>query len=188
MSFNRLSYDNCAYTLKKRRSADMGDYRLYPGSYENCNKRMSGSGIRNAKSDVSTVKGNCDLSWGALTETESKLTIRSQRLNQCNTKLGALNDKVNHKAQIDTKLDTTDSRFSHPLCNYRGLSTINYQIDPVIGPNPQHHISCDALREGHSTRLWARDNYTIPKAAPMKIDSILPKSTLPMPKYKGCGN
>lgn len=186
MSFNRLSYDNSAYILKKQRSADMGDYRLFPGYYENCNKKMSSTGIRNSKSDVSTVKGNCDLSWGSLTETESKLTFRSQRLSKSNNKLEKLDDKVNHKPIIDNKKDTTDTRFSHPLCNYRGLSIINYQMDPVIEPNPQNNISCDSLREGHSSRLWARDNYTIPKTVPIIQDNILPKSLLPMPKYSGC--
>ena len=38
MSFNRLPYDNCAYELETKRSVDMGNYRLFPDSYENCKK------------------------------------------------------------------------------------------------------------------------------------------------------
>lgn len=183
MSFNRLPYDNCAYELETKRSVDMGNYRLFPGSYENCKKSLSSTGIRNSKSDPSTVKGNCDLSWGALAETETVITNRVNPLNKCNNPLDKLSKKVNHKPKLGQKFDTETTRFTNPLTNYRGLSLMEYQMDYVIGPNPQHNIECDSMRNGSSTRLWVQANYKIPKAAPMDNDSILPKSNKPMPKY-----
>lgn len=183
MSFNRLPYDNCAYKLETKRSVDMGNYRFFPGSYENCKKSLSCTGIRNSKSDPSTVKGNCNLSWGALAETETLITNRVNSLNKCNNPLDKLSQKVNHKPKLCQKFDTETTRFTNPLTNYRGLSLMEYQMDYIIGPNPQHNIERDSMRNGSSTRLWVQANYKIPKAAPMDNDSILPKSNKPMPKY-----
>jgi len=36
MSFNRLSYDSCAYTKTLQESTDPLDYNLYKGKYESC--------------------------------------------------------------------------------------------------------------------------------------------------------
>ena len=36
MSFNRLQYDDAAYDLQMERAVKPGDYRLFQGSYDNC--------------------------------------------------------------------------------------------------------------------------------------------------------
>jgi hypothetical protein len=36
MSFNRLTYDNCAYSTTVKESVSSLDYNLFKGKYENC--------------------------------------------------------------------------------------------------------------------------------------------------------
>ena len=57
MSFNRLRYDNCAYTHELKESVGTLAYMLDPSRYENCNKCRMELGIIGG-TNVSHIKGN----------------------------------------------------------------------------------------------------------------------------------
>lgn len=42
MSFNRLTYDNCAYSTTVKESVSSLDYNLFKGKYENCEQCKAG--------------------------------------------------------------------------------------------------------------------------------------------------
>ena len=58
---------------------------------------------------------------------------------------------------------TVDTRFTHPVDTYRGMSLTNFHMTPHLHVNPQNNVQCDAHREGFHTRVWVKDNYQIPK-------------------------
>ena len=47
MSFNRLKYDNCAYTKEISESVSPLDYYLFKGKYENCEQCPVGNATNN---------------------------------------------------------------------------------------------------------------------------------------------
>lgn len=62
MSFNRLSYDSCAYSKELQQSTDPLDYNLFKGKYESCESCSIGEFTNNLdfgiKSDLeSDLKG-----------------------------------------------------------------------------------------------------------------------------------
>lgn len=57
MSYNRLSYDQCAYKTEMNQSVGPLEYLLNPMKYENCQKCRHEFGLVGG-SDVSQIKGN----------------------------------------------------------------------------------------------------------------------------------
>ena len=47
MSFNRLKYDNCAYSKELEESISPLEYQLFRGKYENCKECPNGSHTNN---------------------------------------------------------------------------------------------------------------------------------------------
>ena len=157
MSFNRIKYDNCAYNLQMNRSTQPGDYRLYSSYAENKNQCLSYDGPIGSKVDVSIVKNPLDLSFKEMSQIESQLSWRNNLLTKCNDSIKSIKlQKIYHKPYCNKKLTHEDTRFTHPLDNYRGMSLTNYQLEPYIYINPQCHIQEASDRSGLSSRLHTK--------------------------------
>jgi hypothetical protein len=78
MSFNRLRYDNCAYSQELNESVGTLSYVLDPSKYENCNKCRMELGIIGG-TNVSHIKGN-------LVDLETDLRGTTRMASKCPTK------------------------------------------------------------------------------------------------------
>ena len=110
MAFSRITYDSCAYDLQMKRSTYQGDYRLFSNFAENENQCYSYNGPIGSKSDVSLIKQPMETCFGTMTEVESDLTWRNNKLHKCNDK------KFNQYPVIDKpicspSLSSEDTRF-----------------------------------------------------------------------------
>jgi hypothetical protein len=163
MSSNRVKYDQCAYDLQMKRSTDVGDYRLSADFAENYDQCYSLTGPVGAKSDVSLVKENMELSFEKMAATESQLSWRNQLLTKCNNNLQDLDTStLNHKPMCSKKLVPEDTRFTSPIDNFRGMSLTDYMVSPYLPINPQCHIQPNCTKLGLNSRLSAKDMYTVP--------------------------
>lgn len=162
MSFNRIKYDNTAYDLQMGQSTAPGDYRLYAPFAENCNQCYSYTGPIGSKSDVSLVKGPMDLSFKNMADAESQLSWRNQRLGKSNAQTNPLTDvKLEHKPVCSNQLTPEDTRFTHPLDNYRGMSLTDLMLEPYIHVNPQCHVQESGDRIGLNSRLHSKDTWKL---------------------------
>jgi hypothetical protein len=176
MSFNRTRYDKCAYDLQMGRSTGPGDYRLYGSFAENCNQCLSYDGPIGAKSDVSLVKKPLDLCFKDMAQVESELSWRSQLLTKCNNNSTPIGKhELNHKPACTKKLTPEDTRFTHPLDNFRCMSLTSYQVEPYLHVNPQCHVQESGDRVGMNSRLYAKDVYRIPAPTFLDNGEALPK-------------
>jgi hypothetical protein len=73
MSFNRLTYDSCAYAKTLQESTDPLDYNLFKGKYESCKDCLDGSGVNN-------------LAFGVKTDLESDLKGQTRLGSKCPSK------------------------------------------------------------------------------------------------------
>merc|ERR1711865_846728 len=127
MSYNRLNYDKCAYTQKLKRSITPGDYRLFAGKNENNKECLSLNAPINSNNSVSTVRRPNKTDFGLLINAESHLTNRTIYKSNCNNNATDTEYKkleVYHKPICNKNIETIDSRFTHPVDTYRGISTI----------------------------------------------------------------
>lgn len=176
MSFNRTKYDNSAYDLQMDRSIAPGDYRLYAPFAENCNQCYSYTGPIGAKSDVSVVKKSMDLDFKDMTDTESQLSWRNNKLGKNNAQTNPLEGKnVEHKPVCSNKLTSEDTRFTHPIDNYRGMSLTDLMLEPYLHVNPQCHVQESGDRIGLNSRLYSKDTYLLPAQDFWDKGDALPK-------------
>lgn len=176
MSFNRIRYDNTAFDLQMKRSTDIGDYRLFGSNAENCNQCYSENGPIGSKADVSLVKDNMELSFGKMSDVECALGWRNQKLTKSNKDLDSLEMPVNNKAVCDKLLVSDDTRFSHPIDNYRGMSLTNYMMIPSLHVNPQCHIQPFNDLTGTNSRLKCKDSYVLPEQTYLDNGEALPQA------------
>ena len=177
MSFNRISYDGCAYDLQLERSVGPGDYRLAPDSTDSCNECFAYYSPYNANNQASDSRTKKEIGFGSITEIESELTNRKNPLTDCN-KYGK-NDgykkfKTNNKKYCNNFLESQDTRFTNPLDNYRGMSITNFHFTPYLHVNPQCYIQPNRQREGTSTRLLTKDCYKQQKQSKWDKGGALP--------------
>jgi hypothetical protein len=176
MSFNRNKYDKCAYELQMGRSVAPGDYRLFGPFAENCDVCYSYDGPIGSKADVSLVKKPASLSLEEMAQAESELSWRKQPLTRCNNDASPLGKyNLEHKPTCTKKLSPEDTRFTHPIDNYRGMSLTSYQLEPYLPVNPQCHIQESGDRIGSNSRLNAKDAYRMPKQDFWDKGEALPK-------------
>ncbi len=176
MSFNRVKYDKSAYDLQMGRSTAPGDYRLFAPFAENCSQCFSYVGPVGSKADVSTVKEPMSLCFGEMRTVESDLSWRNNKLGKNNDiKLAPLNEaKLSHKPVCTNKLISEDTRFTHPIDNYRGISTTDLQLEPYLHVNPQCHIQESRDRIGLNSRSHLKDNIKIQKPEYLDKGEALP--------------
>ena len=177
MSFSRIQYDNTAYDLKLNRSVGPGDYRLFKGYNENCSKCFSYDGPKNAKSDVFTAgKNTCDTEWSAMTDVESHLTNRINKLiddNNYGKNDSYLNIQVNPvKPTCSDLLVSEDTRFTYPIEAFRSMDTSSYHYNPFLYVNPQCELEDDRI--GLNSRLRIKDTFSPTMPVLYDQTSILP--------------
>jgi hypothetical protein len=161
MAFSRVNYDKCSYDLKMNRSIQPGDYRLLGESVENHNACLSYGGPVGSKADVSVAKLEDQLKFDDMVEVDSKLSWRRQTLNKCNDDNLTLDNSVKNKNICNLNLVAEDTRFTHPIDNYRGMDTTPYNYSPYLHVNPQDYYLGDRI--GTNTKLLVKDNYIMPK-------------------------
>ena len=184
MSFNRTKYDKCAYELQMNRSTGELGYRVFAPYGENCNSCYSEAGPVGSKADVSLVREQTDMQSGENTQVESSLSWRNKILNRCNDSSNPLNNaKLIHKSNCNKLVVSEDTRFTHPIDNYRSMSLTEYQIEPYLHVNPQCYIQSNYDKTGLNSRNAVKDNYVFPKQKYWDDLSSLPKE-LPNPTCK----
>jgi hypothetical protein len=176
MSFNRITYDKCAYDLKMNRSTLPGDYRLYGSYAENCSQCYSADGPYNAKSDVSLPRDANDLSYKNMADVENQLSWRRKKLDECNDNIEQLDEsKLRNKPVCSNKLVSEDTRFTNPIDNYRGMSLTSYMLNPHLPINPQCVVQNIDDKYGLNSRLYIKDNCAYNEPIPINQDSIYPQ-------------
>ena len=156
MSFNRNKYDNHTYDEEIDRSTNPLYYRVNNCFSNSVNECYPYNGITNKKNK----KFDADKA-----DIESELTNRNLPSNYSN-KIGK-NDKYLKLKQKETlknctkNMEVEDTRFTHPIDNYRGMSTTEYNLSPYLHVNPQNNINY--WRDGINSRLVVRDSYRIPE-------------------------
>lgn len=176
MSFNRTKYDKCAYDLQMNRSTSQLGYRVFPPYGENCNNCYSEAGPVGSRADVSLVREQMNMQSGEFTKAESRLSWRNKLLNKCNEDNNPLNDaKLINKGNCNKSVVSEDTRFTHPLDNYRGMSLTEFQMEPYLHVNPQCFIQSNYDKTGLSSRNFVKDNYVMPQQKYWDDLSSLPK-------------
>jgi len=95
MSFNRLKYDNCAYSKELQESISPLEYQLFRGKYENCKQCPTGSHTNN-------------LEFGTKAIVESELYGLSRQESKCPDK----------KYNPDNPMPNVNGNFSPPqMCH-----------------------------------------------------------------------
>jgi hypothetical protein len=176
MSFSRIHYDDNAYQLKMARSVAPGDYRLYNGFNENCDKCFSYDGPKNSKADISEIDSNNK--WGGLAEVESLLTNRKNKLTDGNENQkndSYKNFPVKNPDNCDNTLVPEDTRFTYPIEAFRCMDLTDFHFNPYLSTNPQCEIQDDRI--GSNSRLSIKDRHVakIPKLADQSV--FLPPSS-----------
>ena len=179
MSFNKPKYD--AYDLSINRSIGPGDYRLFGLYGENKNQCYPLHGPIGAKSDVSLAKNMYDLTYGDMANVESNLSWRHSKLSKEN-KLNILDDvHVYHKNDCNDNLTSSDTRFTHPIDNYRSMSLTDYYYQPFLFVNPQCHIQNINDKMGLNSRLYSKDMYIMNEPTPLEPTPLLPVEKIEPP-------
>lgn len=187
MSFTRIKYDDDTYDLKLQRTVGSGDYRLFLGSNENCAKCLSYDGPRNAKSDVSLASHDGTNQWPSMTDIESHLTNRVNKLvdnNQYGKNDYYKNLPTTNTNNCTTVLNGEDTRFTNPIEAYRCMDVTSYRYNPYIHVNPQCEILDDRI--GLNSRLRVKDTFVVKKPHVIDQTPILPSSDLSVHKIDIC--
>ena len=181
MAFSRQNYDSNVYNLQIKRSTDENDYRLFPSFAENINPCYVANGIVGSKTDVSLVREQTNLSNEMMVEAENELSWRSRPLTKDNHNVNPFKFKIIDKKNCNDihspnhTLTPEDTRFTHPIDNYRSMSVYDYELTPYLFTNPQCHIQSIDHKIGLNSRLFAKDSYKIPKQKFWDNGESLPK-------------
>lgn len=160
MSYNRTTYDDSAYSLEINRSIGPGDYRLHKYFAENNNVCFSYDGPIGSKADVSVA--NSKQYNEDMVQVESELSWRSHTLTKSNNNNIVPKHNIVNKLNCSKELVMEDTRFTHPIDNYRCMSLTAYQYEPYLSVNPQCHVQESTDRIGLNSRLHCKDSYIQP--------------------------
>lgn len=177
MSFSRINYDETAYDLKMERSTAPGNYRFFPSYYELSDKCYPFNDPTNGKQQVSTVRTNDEMGFHDMAHVESLLTNRVNHLQNGNTEGKNdeyLKEKLHHKQNCTNYLESEDTRFTHPLDTYRGMSATEFHFTPYLHVNPQCKYQTNLGKIGSSSRLFVKDNYNMPGQSAWDTGEVLP--------------
>lgn len=180
MAFSRIKYDECQYNQQIKRSTNIGEYRLFTPAFESCDQCYSFTGPIGSKSDVSVHRDGKNLHFGLKADAESHLTNRVLAHSECNDigkndQYKSLADSMVHASNCDNKLNSIDTRFTHPLDAYRGMNTTEYHLNPYLHVNPQ--CEYHTWRNGTNSRLIAKDTFETPIHTPLDKGDALPTKT-----------
>lgn len=177
MSFARIKYDERNYKQQVERSTGVGNYHLFAAAHESRNQCYSKTGPIGSKGDVSMARNGKLLDFGLKADAESHLTNRVMPHGESNDigkndKYASLAKSMVHGKDCNKKLNSVDTRFTHPLDAYRGMNTTQFHFNPHLHVNPQCEIH--TWRNGTNSRLIAKDTYTMPKTTPLDKGEALP--------------
>ena len=169
MASTRKKYDDCSTNLFYKQSTGPLSYRLLPDFVNNTQKCYSDYGPRGQDMNVSVIRNE------NLIDVDSLLTNRTKIASDCKDGL------VNHiefdqykKYDLpicDRFLDRMDTRLTHPIHNYRGM-TNDWFIQPrVNGRDEQCNIFWNFAE---NTQLTAKDNYNPKIPVPMNPLDVFP--------------
>lgn len=147
MSFNRTLYDLEKRVWDREAIQGEGNYRLYKGSSIHRNIRYANFGLVGSKSDVSRTSPDDEFSVTA----ENKL---NRQLNNSDF----VKVKTFNRKNLNVVLNE-DTRFTHPLEEYRGLQTFSYNLTPYLYVDPQRNILHHHDSFGINTKLFTKDNF-----------------------------
>ena len=150
MSFNRLRYDNCAYTHELNESVGTLAYVLDPSKFENCNKCRMELGIIGG-TNVSHIKGNLvdlETDLRGTTRMSSKCPARKYQnpcpkgdMTSCNPKQIVLQGNGGNQTRT---LDTTMEHLpSCQMIRYRPVP-LEPTMKPVLCPNQNNQQEPEA--------------------------------------------
>jgi hypothetical protein len=128
--------------------------------------------------DVSIAANNTDNQWPTMTEVESHLTNRVNKLidfNDYGKNDSYKNLSIQNKNVCNNKLVTEESRFTNPIEAYRCMDLSDYHYSPFMFVNPQ----CEFLEDriGSNSRLNVKDNFVVTKPNLIDQSVFLPKET-----------
>lgn len=159
MSFNRTIYDEKAYKLKIDNNANFSNYRIFGSYAENNNQCNNYCDEYIDNNSVLSTKEPHDLSYNNIIDTESKLSWRNNKLTKYNDRKTIDNIKTYKKKDCEC-VNNQDTRFTHPLENYREMITINYNYTPVLHTNPLNKVQQINEKIGLNSRLYTKDTYS----------------------------
>lgn len=174
MASTRKLYDECSTNLFYRQSTDPLIYRLLPDYANNCSKCYTDYGPKGQKMNTSVITNE------NLIDVDSLLTNRRKIASDCKdglvTDINFNNYKKYNLPLCDKFMDRNDSRLSHPIHNYRGM-TIDWFFEPRVNNRDEQ---CNIFWNfEENTKLTAKDNYR--PDIPIPYDQYL---TLPKEKIK----
>lgn len=183
MASTRKIYDECSTDLYYKQSTDPLSYRLLPDYANNCQKCYSDYGPRGQDMNVSVITNQ------NLIDVDSLLTNRSKVASDCRD--GLVTDikfdqyKKYNLPKCDRFMDRTDTRLTHPIHNYRGM-TLDWFFEPRVGNRDEQ---CNIFWNfEENTRLTARDSYRPDIPLPLNPVNALPKEKIKKKKecFKYC--
>lgn len=169
MASTRKKYDECSTNLFYRQSTDPLHYRLLPDFNNNCQKCYTDYGPRGQDMNVSVITNQ------NIVDIDSLLTNRSKIASDC--KDGLVTDirfdryKKFHLPRCNQFLDRHDTRLTHPIHTYRGM-TIPWFFEPRVSNRDEQ---CNLFWNfAENTQLTAKDNYRPDVPVPINPSSSLP--------------
>ena len=166
-TFTRGLYDSVKTQMDIDSKVNLSDRNMDNSIKENNNRCFNINGFRNSQSEVSRPNDeNGRLNIAQKVEIETHLQNRHLELNSLDrTNRDYEKFTVNNSANcsIDREnMSNVDTRHTHPIVNYRGMYTADYNFTPYLHIDKQAvHAESDnsPLRGGNSTRLEAKDNF-----------------------------
>ena len=177
MASTRKKYDECSTNLFYKQSTDPLLYRISPDFVDNCQKCYSNNGPRGQNMNVSVLNKN-------LIDVDSLLTNRTKVASDCKDgQVTSINFDECNKYNLplcDRFLDQHDTRLTHPLVNYRGL-TSNWSFEPRVN---NRDAQCNVFWDfSENTRLTTKDNYRPEISIPFNQYNALPIEKFNQPIY-----
>ena len=151
MSFNRLSYDTCAYKHSLAESVGTLSWVLDSSRFENCNKCRVEFGVVGG-TNVSHIKGN-------LVDLETDLRGQTRRTTKCPTKLyqspcpnGDMNNGKPGPIHIPGDASQTERTIDTQMLHLPSCQMIRYKPTPLPGKLDFNHKQFNNNVQGYDPR------------------------------------
>jgi hypothetical protein len=170
MASTRKLYDDCSTNLFYKQSTDPLAYRLSPNYANNCSKCYTDFGPRGQDMNVSVITNQ------NLVDVDSLLTNRSKVASDCKdglvTDIKFNNYKKYNLPRCNNFMNRHDSRLTHPIHNYRGM-TIDWFFSPRVNNRDEQ---CNLFWDfAENTQLTSKDNYRPDIPVPMNPYEAFPR-------------
>jgi hypothetical protein len=182
-NFNRLSYDNCAFEDRTKKSTDALNYRLSIDQIYNGDRGFSTFGPRNSTFGCSTIGDAGYAVSQNMVDVESVLSNRNVKASKCRSSdmvnpINPTTMKGTFAPIASNKLNPEYTRLSHSSKNYRGMG-INRFYDTIHDPQANLYWN-----EARNTVLESKDNFVPQMPQPWSQTTGLPVTS--ETGYKRC--